>query len=227
MKNKSQLFPDDYFEFRDLNDKRRLQSFKLEVEWLKKSIPELRGNICDVGCSTGEMKAALKWKGNYFGMEINKNAVIKAKQRGISFECNILNKRNFFDLIIFRGTIQHIDNPFQYLSNAFHSLRDDGYMAILATPNTDSLYYKIFNDLPALDKEKSFYIPSFDHLNKLCMREGFHLVSKMSPYIKSGYENPILDFTKFFCRVLTRKKVFSGPFPGNMMNLLFKKAETK
>ena len=224
MTNKSdKLFNDAYFENRLFNDKHRLASFELEKNFLIQNNIKLDGRICDVGCSTGEFLEHVGWIGDRFGMEVNSAAIEIAKSHAIQFSKSILTEKNYFDVVLFRGTIQHVDDPFNYISSALTSLRDGGALIFLHTPNLESFYYRLFNDLPALEKSKSFFLPGKKHLSDLCIRSGFKLENSSNPYIGSGYEKPARDFTLFFLRLITGSSQFGGPFPGNMMNLIFRK----
>ena len=218
-----QLFTDAYFENRLFNDTRRLASFELEKIFLIQNNVKLDGRICDVGCSTGEFLEHVGWTGERFGMEVNSTAIEIAKSHAIQFSKSILTEKNYFDVVLFRGTIQHVDDPFNYISSALTSLRDGGALIFLQTPDIESLYYRLFNDLPALEKSKSFFLPGKKHLSDLCLRSGFKLQNCSSPYIGSGYEKPTRDFALFLLRLITRSRQFGGPFPGNMMNLIFRK----
>ena len=198
------LFDDSYFEKRNLDDPSRLISFKLERDFIEKH-SSLNLRVCDVGCSTGEFLEYINWQGERYGMEINKYAVKIAKKRNINFSMNIENKVNFFDVIIFRGTIQHVDKPFEYLDSSFKSLKKGGKLFILATPNIDSICYRLFRDLPALDLEKNYYLPGFKHLIISCERSGFKLLDYEFPYKNSGYDKPLIDYFKFFVSIFVYK----------------------
>lgn len=217
------LFQDDYFENRLFNDAKRLNSFDLEKRFLIENKVDFKTNVCDVGCSTGEFLEHLSWSGNRFGMEINDQARKIAEGHSIDFNKTILTETNFFDVVIFRGTIQHIDDPFSYIAMAADSLKSGGILAFLATPNIESIYYRLFNDLPALEKAKCYFLPGRQHLQNLCERQGLDLRASSTPYIGSGYEKPLRDYLTFMARLVLRSYTFSNPFPGNMMNLIFRK----
>lgn len=217
------LFTDKYFVNRLFNDKKRLKSFDLEKRFLLKNKVDFKANVCDVGCSTGEFLEYINWRGKRFGMEINDKARRIAETHSINFKKTILTETNFFDVVIFRGTIQHIDDPFNYIVKASASLKSGGILAFLATPNIESIYYRIFNELPALEKAKCYFLPSKSHLKSLCERQGLNFVSSSEPYIGSGYEKPLRDYLSFIAKLLLRLNSLSNPFPGNMMNLIFKK----
>ena len=215
------LYPNTYFKKRFLNDNIRIKSFQKEKNFICK-FTSINKKVCDVGCSTGEFLETLKWKGPKYGLEINKKAIQRAKESGIKFHKNILNVNNFFDVIIFRGTIQHLDDPFNYLAKAHKSLKKGGFVFFLATPNINSFHYKLFNDLPALDAKRNFYLPSKLSLINLMKIYNFKFIDSEYPYLKSGYEKPLKNFLCFFLRIFGLYKQ-NIPFPGNMMNLVFKK----
>ena len=215
------LYSDAYFNNRFLNDSTRIKSFQKEKFFIQK-FTGLNKNVCDVGCSTGEFLKSIKWSGPKYGLEVNERAILEAKKNGIRFNKNILNISNFFDVVIFRGTIQHLDNPFNYLARTHSSLKKGGLVFFLATPNINSLHYRLFQDLPALDTKRNFYLPSKKSLIDLMKIYNFKFVGCEYPYFNSGYDRPLMDLLSFFLKFfgLHNKNI---PFPGNMMNLVFKK----
>jgi len=219
MKYKKIEYKDSYFKDRELNDPLRLKSFDLELKFLKKYI--LSGNVLDIGCSTGEFLKFAEWDGEKFGMEVSQHAIKLAEQSGISFTKDIFNTQDFFDLIIFRGTIQHIDTPFQYLIKSYDALKDGGYLVFLATPNANSLYYKIWNTLPFLAPKLNFYIPSDKDLINAMQNIGFNFIEVEYPYLRSPYSNPFKDHVKFILKLFGFKTKF--PFWRNSMNIIFRK----
>ena len=221
MKNFNELYDDKYFENRFCNDAKRLISFQQEKIFLKKYV-DVEGIVCDVGCSTGEFLTAINWIGPKYGMEINVNAIKEAQSSGISFEKNILTEKNFFDLVIFRGTIQHLVDPFVYIQKSFDALKKGGHIVFLATPNTNSIFYKIFNTLPALDPKLNFYVPSDISISNVVESFNFNIVCIEKPYLHSPYANPIIDHFQFVKSVLFRSKP-SFAFWGNMMNVIAQK----
>ncbi len=215
------IYNDEYFIGRFGNDFKRIKSFHKEIKFLNKHFSN-RGNVCDVGCSTGEFLKTYSWQGNMHGMEINALAISEAQKFGIDFTNNILNRENYFDLIIFRGTIQHMPDPFNYISRSYQSLKPGGHLVFLATPNSNSIVYKIFNTLPALDPPRNFYIPSDRTLVNICENAGFKFLDIEYPYLSSPYSQPLKDHLKFIASIFSSRKV-DFPFWRNMMNLVFKK----
>ena len=73
---KNTRWKDKDFKLRLSNDYKRLKQFDLDKKFINKFIK--KGNLCDVGCSTGEFVKSLNWKGKCYGMETNLYAKKKA-----------------------------------------------------------------------------------------------------------------------------------------------------
>src|SRR5437870_5168060 len=113
------------------NDAKRIAQFKLDGQYVRRFIAH--GVCCDVGCSTGEFLRTIEWNGPTYGMEISAHAQQIAEQNGIRFDKNIYTESGFFDLVIFRGTIQHVDEPFCMMKAAYSALKKGGFIVFLAT----------------------------------------------------------------------------------------------
>ena len=212
------LYKNKYFINRNSNDPQRLLQFQLDSKFIRKFINS--GNVCDVGCGTGEFLRNIKFKGNYYGIEINKKAKTIASDI-INFEKNIFTEKNFFDLVIFRGTIQHVDIPFQMIKSSYRSLKKGGYIIFLATPNADSIVYKIFKTLPNLEPRLNFYIPSETTLTNILINFNFKIKEVQFSYYNSPYRNFFKDHLKFFLSFFLKKHKF--PFYKNSMNICARK----
>jgi SAM-dependent methyltransferase len=153
---------------------------------------------------------------------INKAAIKVAKSRSISIITNLRFHRGKFDVVVMRGTIQHLTSPFEEISGAYNSLKRGGILFFLATPNIDSAYYRFFGTLPALDFPRNYWLPGFKQLKIVCEREGFKLLAIEYPYFKSGYAK-WYDLIKIALKLFTRNKKLDAAFPRNMMNLAFEK----
>ena len=215
------LYSNDYFKDRKSNNKKRLSSFSYEAIFLKKFF-NFDGLVCDVGCSTGEFLHTIGWSGKRYGMEVNLMAIHEAKKKDISFNANILNKKNFFDVIVFRGTIQHLPDPFGYIEKSYSALKKGGYIVFLATPNANSICYKIFNTSPLLYETRNFFIPSDITLSNILKMNNFKNIEIEFPYLNSPYSNLFLDHFNFLrCFFFSKKPSF--PFWKNMMNVVARK----
>jgi SAM-dependent methyltransferase len=215
----SRLYDNSYFIKRDGTDVKRQMTFLSEKEFISKYVSS--GSIMDIGCSTGEFLEAIDWKGPKFGMEISEHAIKIAKTKKISFEKSLLTEKSAFDLIVFRGTIQHIDEPFLYMKKSFDALKKGGYVVFLATPNANSFYYKRWNTLPFLDPSLNFFIPSDHSLINAMKNFGFTFIDIEYPYIDSPYSSLLGDHINFIMKILGKNVKF--PFWRNSMNVVFQK----
>jgi len=213
-------YPASYFIGRDLNDYKRMKSYVLEKQLINKYVQS--GVMCDVGCGTGEFHEILKWDGLIFGMEVSDTAKLAAENRGVNFSKSILTEVNFFDLIVFRGVIQHLSDPFGYLASSYKSLKPGGFIVFLMTPNADSISYKLFGHLPLLDSNRNFWTPSSATLSANLTNLGFKIKHIGKPYWRSPYRSLIADHFKFVMCVL-RLRSKGGAFWGNAMELVAQK----
>lgn len=217
--NYNSHYDQSYFTHRMENDPKRLASFRSEKQFINQYITS--GRLLDVGCSTGEFIASLNWKGETYGMEVSEIAIDIAQKKGIQFDKDIFNVKDFFDLIIFRGTIQHIDTPFLYLKQSYHALKPNGFVCFLATPNMNSIYYKLWNTLPFLDPKVNFWIPSDQTLMNTMAHFGFQLIQIRYPYVHSPYASFLKDHFNFIRKCFGAHVTFA--FWRNSMELIFKK----
>jgi|TARA_Y200000002_G_C22662483_1_gene656416 SAM-dependent methyltransferase len=221
MQNKNNKFPNDYFLDRQGNNKLRLKQFELDKKFITRY--KKKGTICDVGCSTGEFLSHIKWEGEKYGMEINQFAK-KIASSFINFEKNIFTEKNFFDLVIFRGTIQHVDDPFYMIRKTYKALKEDGYIIFLATPNIESILYKLKNTLPVFHnyEDTIYYRPSYRALTNLLKNYNFEVIEVNFPYLNTPYCNFVGDHLKFLKNFFS-KNFYPHPFWGSMMNIVAKK----
>lgn len=219
MANYKSLYNDNYFSERDGNDLKRIKSFLQEKDLLKKHV-DFKGKICDVGCSTGEFINVINWEGDRYGMEISDYALNIAKGHEIKFDKDITTEKDYFDLVVFRGTIQHLPEPIKYIQLAYDSLKPGGILAFLATPNSNSIIYKLKNTLPVLVPDLNFYIPSDVTLENIAKNIGFNMLEKQKPYVHSPYRSFFKDHVDFVKMIIIGSKP-NFSFWGNMMNILF------
>ena len=114
------LYGKEYFKGRLGDDIKRQRSFDEEKKFINKYV-SMEGSILDVGCSTGEFLKYIKWSGRKYGIEISQFAAEKARQNGINI-VNTYDANNSLDVVIYRGTIQHLDSPFRSLEKAVQAL---------------------------------------------------------------------------------------------------------
>jgi len=210
---------DEYFISRFSNDPKRIEQFQLDEAYIKRYVK--KGALCDVGCSTGEFVRNINWDGEKYGMEISDFAKEKASDI-ISFDKNIFTEKDFFDVIIFRGTIQHVDEPFRMIKKSFTSLKSGGHLIFIATPNANSLVYKLKGNLGFLDSKLNYYIPGDKELTNALINFGFEILSIEYPYIETPYCNLLTDHFKFLFNLFT-PSFYPHSFWKNMMNIAARK----
>ena len=197
------LYGEDYFETRLSNDPERVAQFRSEGELIRRYVRS--GRAMDIGCSTGEFLSAIDWQDERFGMEISEYARAIAVASGVRFDRDIFSESDFFDLVIIRGTIQHLDEPFLFLKHAFTALRPGGYLVFLATPNTNSPFYRLKKTLPFIDAPRNFYIPDDIGLAQTLTNFGFVVRETRYPYLGTPYARPLRDHWRFLRNLLSRR----------------------
>lgn len=213
------LYATEYFENRGAkNDPLREKSYSLEVRKVLEYVE--RGSVLDIGCAMGEFLDQLSdtdWV--KYGVEISEEARVICEQKKISIlsaeEIDIDFEK--FDLIILRGVIQHLDEPFRVLKKCYNALRPGGVLCLLATPNSNSIVYKVWGDLPPLDAKRNFYVPSDISLKNSLENLGFYVDKVDYPYLESPYASPFKDHLFFFLKFFGFNKKFA--FWKNMMEV--------
>lgn len=194
------LYGEEYFENRFTGqDVKRELSYRQEYQRIKKYVQS--GRVLDIGCGMGNFLHIFDEKWEKYGIEISEYAAKKSEETGIKivdYNC----ESEYFDLIIFRGVIQHLDTPLVALQEAVRMLRKGGYIVFLATPNSNSIYYKFFDTLPMLDPPRNFIIPSDIMLRQILINFGMQIKQIIYPYIGSPYAEPVKDHLKFLGKCL-------------------------
>ena len=189
---------------------------------------DLRGRetvrILDYGCDDGSFTFKFSSENHeLYGIEINKEQSAKAFLKGIKI-INDLGQSKF-DLIIFRGTLQHIPEALTLLQTVINShMNPKSYIVLLANPNSDSLTWNIFKKHPAVENSADFNsiyeIFSAKELRCFFESRGFK-VKLYYPYFKTPYRNIGSDF-KLFIKSIRYKSYEKYAFPRNMFNLIAK-----
>ena len=173
-----------------------------------------QGTVVDVGCGGGEFLDLLPdaaW--TKYGIEVADSARRVCMEKGISFE--LPSGSGWCDLVLFRGSLQHLDRPIHTLHDAFGWLRAGGWLVALATPNAGGPVYRLFQDLPALDPPRNFVVFSDRVLRQCLINIGFREPTFEYPYVGTPYASPLRDHARFALRLLGVRKPFA--FWRNMM----------
>jgi len=172
------------------------------------------GTILDVGCGLGEFLGRFddaSWK--KYGIEVSEHAVDVCRAKGIEFE--LPTGTGWCDLVVARGSLQHLDRPLDLLWQAHAMLRPGGWFVALMTPNAGGPVYRLFQDLPALDPPRNFVVFSDKTLQQTLLNIGFDHVEFEYPYLGTPYASPLRDHLRFAARFLGVRRPFA--FWGNMM----------
>ncbi|PJE81445.1 hypothetical protein COU58_02500 [Candidatus Pacearchaeota archaeon CG10_big_fil_rev_8_21_14_0_10_32_42] len=171
------------------------------------------GRILDIGCGQGEFLELFNSEWEKWGIEINPISKKVCLSKHILINKTL--KNNFFDIIIFRGTIQHIPNPFEWIKKSYHLLKKGGMIIFLATPNTESVYYRLFKELPMLDEKYNFLLPSEKILRQTLKNFGYRDIKFYFPYRETPYARRD-DLLKFVLKFFGFRKL-NFAFPRNIL----------
>ena len=213
-------------------DDRKIQ-YQIDKDFIESHIQ--KGKVLDVGCNGGFFLYVLSEKFEKFGIEIDPKAVAFANKE---LNLNVIEgkigedslEENSFDLIIFRGVIEHLLNPKLALDRSYQLLKTGGLLYFCATPNLDSFCADIYRE-----KWKVFHpiehinIFSVKTLHKLMGEKRFTLVKERYDYLNTPYENQKSDYKKLTDDIILKSEgrwnevEKSPPFWGNMMSVIYKK----
>jgi len=222
-------FADSYFKLHAKGSDLRARQHSLDFLWVKRflqkgeflsfdSNPQI--NIIDIGCAAGDFSRLFSPIGKVYGVEINESESIKARkvlfQVGDSYPLDVT-----FDLILIRGTLQHLPTSKEFFDFVATNLKSKGVLAILANPNSSSPMFKRTGTLPALNVYKGFS-SNFEVFNRHSLENRlkgieFSEIEIKYDYFRTPYARPCLDIPLGILSLLTGRN-FGRPFPGNMFN---------
>ena len=205
---------DETFAFR-----RRQVMYRQEYERITRYVES--GRVLDVGCGFGdflELFSPSRWQ--RYGIEVAPVALAALHARGIQTDLTDQPDESF-DLVVFRGSIQHLDEPVGMIKRCVQWLRPGGYMVFLATPNIGSLCYRLFQELPAIDPPRNFVQVSDRILRNILENLGMEVLRFEFPYRGTPYAHPMRDVRGFVLRLFGVRRLF--PFWGNMLECCARK----
>lgn len=218
-----------------VKNKQRSKMYRLELDFLIKNMINFKKtkDILDVGCGGGYFLDLLKKEGKKtHGIEVGTDSYLVAKRKHKMYFGEFGHKlkiKKKFDLIIFRGVIEHVKNPTGYVLKAQKLLKRGGYIFITATPNLDCAAAKIFKERWSLHRPESHLLHlSEEHVDKIFNKKSFLKVASKSFYLDTPYENLEKDLVLILNEIRKQKRKIksdkiSPAFFESMMTVLFKK----
>ena len=217
---------------KDMNEKRD-KMYAIELDFITRHING--GRVLDIGCSGGNFLAYFEsdeW--DRWGVEYGREAAKIAKGKigpqilqGELYELDL--PLGTFDLIIFRGVIEHTPDPKRYLERAIELLSPKGKIFIGSTPNRDSLCALLFRDKWRHHSPPShIYHFSPKDFKQFFRRKSVKLIDEASFYLETPYadfENDVLLVKKAIEYDSQGEEIDfeSPPFWDNLMTLMFEK----
>ena len=212
------LYDSEYFGIRNYGlDEKRQKSYRQEVlrVWAHAG---KAGHVLDVGCGIGDFLMSFDDRWTRYGVDPSEYAQEQARKKGIEVLRNLNTvTTETMDVVIFRGTLQHIDTPMESMMHAVRILKKGGLLVILATPDADSVIYQMFGRLPCLEDARNWVVFGHRVLNNIMVRLGMKDIEITHPYWNTPYAQPVKDFGNFALSLLFGWRPFA--FPGNMLEL--------
>lgn len=209
-------------------NRQRDDMYRLEFNLVKPFLSDGM-TVLDVGCGPGLFLDLFKDAGcKCYGIELGEQAAEKAGERH-DIWCGEMTKMRVgrvFDLIIFRGVIEHVRNPKTYLDKACQMLKPGGLIYITSTPNRDSLCCELFKEnwkLHAPEEHVIHFAPRhFD-----AALPDFDRISTYYFYDETPYANVHSDVAQIAQALELTKtgkpvEFVSPPFYGSMMSLIYR-----
>lgn len=205
-------------------DPKRAAMYVREAAEIQRLCPA-GGRILDVGCGLGlflDHYPAERW--TRFGVEIAEVAIREARQRGVhinDFDRGYDYPPGYFDVIVFRGSLQLIPTPFAVIKDCVRLLAPGGLLVFLATPNSNSPYYRRFKTLPFLTPHLNYLIPSDVMIGNALQNFGLEVLSIRHPYLETPYARPFWDHLWYLLSFIGVKRKFA--FWRSMMEIYSRK----
>lgn len=110
-------------------------------------------NVLEIGCGTGDflLKAKERLNAQCVGIELNKNAITIANQKGVtvyneSIEQHSLANKDVYDVVCSFQVMEHISNVYSFIQSQISCLKKGGSL-IISVPNNDSWLKRSYNIL--------------------------------------------------------------------------------
>lgn len=228
-----QYYENFYEKFRSKNselDRLRQVQYDIDAKHLQKFVQ--KGNILDVGCSTGEFLASLEGNSDFrlYGIDLDESAISMAKQKhGNKIKFSNFNLPDYkpdvqFDCIIFRGSFQYLGSELKLNMQKISKIcKKNAKIIIYMLPNSDSFLYFFLGDKWHLyNKIEHKLIFNRKSIQKLCEIFNYKILELSYPYLETVYSNPKKDYENLI-KLLKNEHTKSFPFWGNVMQIVLEK----
>ncbi len=145
------------------------------------------GNILDVGCSIGGLLVSAKNRNwGAYGVELSQIAGHYARARfGLNIHIgDIFNSpfsENYFDIICYNNTLEHVFSPKEELSKVYRLLKKDGFLFV-SVPNWNCLERCILGKKWRVIADMHFSYFTISTLNRLLTETGFSPIKWSTTY---------------------------------------------
>lgn len=149
------------------------------------------GKLLEVGCGSGDVLLFLKSMGwDTIGVEVDSKASQIAREKGLNILDGKISDQQFsdsyFDAIVINHVLEHLHKPMAILDE-FSRLLKPGGRLVIVTPNTNSLFYKLFsNSWMPLDPPRHLYLFSLQNLITLVVDSGLKVESTRTSFRDSN-----------------------------------------
>lgn len=214
-----------------LNQQREVM-YNLEFNLINTFL-EKNAELLDVGCGGGYFLEYFRNSGHRcFGVEFGEQAAKEASKKFDVWcgEFPDLEIDGKFDLIVFRGVIEHVPCPKLYLNKAIDQLKQNGLIYITSTPNSEAFCCNLFKEKWNMHRPQE-HIMHFGahHFDEYFQLQGFQKILQHNFYEETPYANTEQDILRVAEAIRLKDRgekieFCSPPFWGNMMSLIYKKS---
>lgn|SRR3989338_1905677 len=213
----------------------RLKIYEIEFGIISNIVPS--GNVLDVGCGSGRFLSCFPLERyRRFGVEYGGEAADMARRvigAATFYEGDLLGapfKNKNFDLVTFRGVLEHLPNPREILDRACSLIKQGGCIFITSMPNLECICAEIFRSYWTQHREFEHLIHfGKSHFRRYFKECGFVEMLDKELYWDTPYSNPKEDVLRVAEAIYASDERGAGvnktspAFWGNVLSMAFKK----
>ena len=209
----SEFYKSEYFKQGGnyTEDTMRMKQYKIDIADFEK-VCGTSGRVLDVGCAIGLFLSMLPKTWEKYGIDDSEEATkLGSEKYGLNLLSGDLPSvdfydNNYFDVIIMRGTLEHVPSPHAYIKKVYHLLKPGGIFVISTLPNVDSIAAKIYRNKfrLLLPRQHLYHFTPQTVKNYLDLFQ-FEILRYYYPYLGTPYASPVKDFFNLFFNKLMGK----------------------